>query len=62
MVTVLTLEDEVVSTAELTHPGAFSFTISLDHAAVKVEAARRGSPSVTTTCFQGCQPVMLQLQ
>ena len=61
MVTVLTLEDEVVSTAELTHPGEFSFTISLDHEAVKVEASRRGHRPVTSTCFQGCQPVLLEL-
>jgi hypothetical protein len=62
MVTVLTLEDEVVSTAELTHPGEFSFTISLDHDAVKVEASRRGFPPVSATCFQGCQPVLLEMR
>ena len=60
-VTVLTQNDEVVSTAELTNPGDFSFTISYDHSAVKVEAARKGSPAVTTSCYQGCQPGRLEV-
>ena len=60
-VTVLTLEDEVVSTAELMQPGEFSFTISYDHSAVKVEASRNGSPPVSASCYQGCQPIFLEI-
>ena len=61
MVRVTTPDGEVISAAELRQPGEFSFTLSLDRAEVKVEA-EQGGHVVSTLCYQGCQPVMLQLQ
>ena len=59
---MLTKGDEVISTAQLMQPGEFSFTISYDHSAVKVEASRKGSPAVSASCYQGCQPVFLEMK
>ncbi len=60
-VTVLTQKGEVVSTAELRQPGDFSFTLSLGLPLVTVRAEQTGHPPVEAHCYQGCQPVMLQL-
>ena len=60
-VTVTTTDDEIISAAELRQPGPFSFTLSLGMPAVKVVATDHRGKEVSTLCYQGCQPVMLQL-
>jgi len=60
-VAVTTLEGEVISTAELRQPGDFSFTMSLGVPAVKVEATTEQGKTVSSVCYQGCLPVMLQI-
>jgi len=60
-VTVTTPEGDVISAAELREPGEFSFTLSLGMPAVKVVATTEMGNTVSSICYQGCQPVVLQL-